>query len=134
MIYKINKIKNFLIDEDNAKFAGIYIRIRFSNLFVTLTDFNNKVIVCKTAGSSGIKGNKRKKKTEQAIQSIVSSLKYYFKRYRISRVNLFLRCRIRTQVFSLVTYLLRFNIGLNRIFKTLPKNYTRVKKRNARRR
>ena len=85
MLYKIKKNKNFLLGDKQP--AGIYIRQRFSNIFVTLTDFNHKVIVCKTAGSAGIKGNKKRKNTPQTIEAIALSLTGYFKRYNINEIK-----------------------------------------------
>ena len=77
MSYKINKIKNFLITQENL--AEIYVRVKFSNIFITLTDANHKVIICKTAGSAGLKGSKKRKTTTQTVESIVVSLADYFK-------------------------------------------------------
>ena len=132
MLYKVNKIKNFIITKENL--AEIYVRIKFSNIFITLTDSNHKVIVCKTAGSAGLKGSKKRKTTTQTVESIISSLANYFKQYDIKEVKLFLRCRVTTHIFTLIRYLLVYNININSIFLTMPQSYTRNRKRSARRR
>jgi ribosomal protein S11 len=131
-LYKINKTKNFLINKENL--AEIYIRIKFSNIFITLTDSKHKVIVCKTAGSAGLKGSKKRKTTTQTVETIVSSLANYFKQYNINEIKLFLRCRVSTHIFTLIRYLLVYNIIINSISLTMPQSYTRNRKRNARRR
>jgi len=59
--YKIkkNKIFSFGLNQDMAK---IYIKKKtYTNIFITLTDMDNKVVICKTSGSSDIYKNKRKK-------------------------------------------------------------------------
>ena len=131
MIYKLKKDKNFVLSDLNL--AGIYVTKRFSNFFITLTDSNHKVIVCKSAGSAGIKGNKKRKTTPQAIETIALSLNGYFKRYDIKKVNLFIKSRISQHMFALVQYLLFLNITIVNITTkyALPHSYN--KKRSIRR-
>lgn len=63
--------------------AFIHIRRTYSNIFVTLTDLNANVIVCKSSGSSGIIRSKRRKKAPQALENIVNALMPYLKLYEL---------------------------------------------------
>ena len=133
MLYKVKKNKNFVLGDKQP--AGIYIRQRFSNVFVTLTDFNHKVIVCKTSCSCCIKCNKKRKTTPQTIEAIALSLTTYFKRYNINEIRLFLKSRINPLVFYLIRYLMFFNIKVLEIsINTIPQTHTYCRKRIARRR
>ena len=131
MLYKLSKIKNFIINTSQP--ANIYIRRRYTNIFVTLTDFNHKVIVCKSAGSAGIKGNKRRKTTPQTVESIVVSLNYFFKRYNIKNIKLILKSKISFHMFSLIRYLSFFNVNITDIECSFRLAQGHSKKRLARR-
>lgn len=88
-------MKNFLdskfvfIDKDCTVNTGkIYFRKSFSNLFMTLTDLNDKVISCKTSGSCGIKGSKRRKTVPQAVEVIFNEIYNVMKVFKIVQVEL----------------------------------------------
>ena len=44
----------FSLGGDLNRIAHLYMRKSFSNIFLTLTDLNDRVIICRTSGSSGI--------------------------------------------------------------------------------
>lgn len=46
---KLKRYKHFKFGKLDK--ARIHLRRTFSNLFLTLTDLNHKVIICKTSGS-----------------------------------------------------------------------------------
>lgn len=64
----------------------IYLSRSFSNIFVTLLDYNGKVVICKTSGSCGVGNSKRKKTAHQAIEKIVDSLKAFFVLYDLKQI------------------------------------------------
>jgi ribosomal protein S11 len=68
----------------NKKKAYIKIHKSHSNFFMTLTDFNGKVIVCKTAAMVlGKLERRRRRKAPQTIEYMVASLDEYFILYNI---------------------------------------------------
>lgn len=105
--------KTFLLNKDNG---FIFIKKSFSNIFVTLTDLNLKVIICKTSTIAGIKGNKRRKIAPQAIEYIVSSLiTYKFKSIYIC-LNLY-SLKIRKYLYNLLRELNSHNIIIKGFFR-----------------
>ena len=60
--YKFKLKKNhFFFGNLKLKIAKLYIRRSYTNVFITLCDLNNKVIICKSSGSSDNIKNKRRK-------------------------------------------------------------------------
>lgn len=57
MVTKIKRIKSnkFFFGSGNYKYGHLYLRKSFSNIFLTFTDSNNKVIICKTSGNLVLK-------------------------------------------------------------------------------
>lgn len=107
--------KIFLINKTKTN-AFIFIKKTFSNIFITLTDLNLKVIVCKTSTIAGIKGNKRRKVAPQAIEYIVSSLmSYNFKTVYIC-LNLY-SFKIRKYLYNLLRELNLNNIIIKGFFR-----------------
>ncbi len=80
---RLVKKTHFLLTNNTAK---IYLRRTYTNIFITLTDLDNKVIVCKTSGMSGITKSKRRKTTPQAVESIMKALHSYIKLYNITNI------------------------------------------------
>jgi ribosomal protein S11 len=100
MKYKYLKLKKFNFNTigTDLKIAKIYIKRTYTNIFITLTDINNKVIICKTSGSSDKIYNKRKKKIAQAVEKIIFRIKKYFKLYNIMFLHLILKMKVKAHV------------------------------------
>lgn len=47
---KLKKNNNFFLGK-SRNFGRLYMRRTYSNIFITLTDMNNQVIICKTSGN-----------------------------------------------------------------------------------
>lgn len=62
--------KNHFFFGPNSAVGLLYMKKSNSNIFLTLTDLNHKVIVCKTSGLM-IKGSKRKKKAPYALELLL---------------------------------------------------------------
>lgn len=54
MSLKLRKKNHFNLGINND-IGRIYLRRRFTNIFVTLTDLDDKVIICKTSGNLALK-------------------------------------------------------------------------------
>lgn len=108
-IYKFNKKKNFFLDIDiddvKQRAAKLYIRKTFSNIFITITDLNDKVIICRSSGSSDTSNNKRRKTIAQAVERIVYYIVKFLNLYNIKYLHLILKMRIKAHVFTLLTRL-----------------------------
>ena len=72
----------------------------------------NKVIICKTSGSSGISGSKRHKKVYQALETIVKALIKYLKLYKIKKVYLIFRMRLNRYTQTLIKELSFYGIKI----------------------
>jgi len=100
MVFLIRK-EHFNFGETNTV-GLLYLKRSFSNVFLTLTDLDNKVILCLTAGSSGITGSKRKKKVPQALETIVSQMSEFLKLYELTQVRIVLKMKMRAFFYTLV--------------------------------
>lgn len=93
------------------KTARIFLRPTFSNIIMTLTDLNNKIVICKTSGASGLLGSKRRKKAPRAIETIFQAILPYLKLHRIQNIQIVLKMRIKAHFYILLKEL-QYN-GLN---------------------
>jgi len=108
--FKIKKDKKFNLGLIN-KTGNIYIKRTYTNIFITLTDLNNKVIVCVTSGSAdNTITNRRRKKIALAVEKIVSTLNYFLKLYEIKFINIILKMKVKAHVYTLLTKLVYFGI------------------------
>jgi ribosomal protein S11 len=119
------KIKN--------KIAKIYIKRTYTNIFITLTDLDNKVIICKTSGSSDTILNKRRKKIPQAVEKIAAGINNYLKLYNITHIHLILKMRIKSHVYTLLSKLYSYGIIISSITSKRLIAHNGVKGRNLRR-
>jgi ribosomal protein S11 len=81
--------------------AYLFLKRTFSNIFLTLTDINKRVIVCKTSGNSGVLGTKRKKRSVFALQNIVEAMKSYFELHKINKVKIISRLKVNRYYYTL---------------------------------
>jgi ribosomal protein S11 len=108
--FKIKKDKIFNFGLVN-KVANIYIKRTYTNIFVTLTDLNNKVIVCVSSGSADNSiSNRRRKKIALAVEKIILLLNHFFKLYEIKYVNVILKMKIKAHVYTLLTKLVYYGL------------------------
>jgi ribosomal protein S11 len=97
----MNKI--FIFNNKNLKnVANIIVNRSFSNIFITITDLKQRVVICKSSGSSGVGHLKKSKKSPQAIENIVNALIPYFELYKIQNFNIILKVRFSSHVILLV--------------------------------
>jgi len=130
--YKLKKEKNFFFGLTNNT-AKIYIRRTYTNVFVTLTDLNNKVVICKTSGSSDAIYNKRRKKIAQAVEKIALKLNQYLKLYEITNIHLVLKMRIKAHVYTLLSKLHTYGLFILTMTSRRLIAHNGVKGRNLRR-
>jgi ribosomal protein S11 len=88
---------------------------RKTNIFVILEDLKGKLIVCRTSGTAGIVGSKRRKRTPQAIESIFNVLYPYLKVYTIKLVKLIINTRVNSCYFTLLRLLANYRIRVGRV-------------------
>src|SRR5271168_4509138 len=131
MKYKYLKLKNFTLGE--KKIAKIYIKRTYTNIFITLTDLKDKVIICKTSGSSDSIHNKRKKRIAQAVEKIILKIKKYLKLYNIMYIHLILKMKVKAHVYTLLSKLHSYSIKILSITSKKLIAHNGVKGRNLRR-
>jgi len=113
---KTNKIKK---DKRNTtsfdfktgyKVARVFLKCAYTNLFVSVVDKNNKFLICRSSGSSGIKGNKRRKEAPQAIEKIMSKIYPTMKLNKIRKVIIIIKDRVNARAYYLIKEILFFSI------------------------
>jgi|SRR5579884_2113430 len=109
----------FFSDKNSTNIANLVVNRSFSNIFLTVTDLKNKVVICKSSGSSGVGPLKKSKKSPQAVENIVSALVPYLEIYKIKNLIIILKVRFSNHIVILVKEL--FDRGYN-IVKFLNKN------------
>jgi ribosomal protein S11 len=131
--YRIKKEKNFNLGLLN-KTANIHIKRTYTNIFITLTDLDNKVIVCVTSGSAdNTITNRRRKKIALAVEKIVSTLNYFFKLYEIKYTNIILKMKVKAHVYTLLSKLVYYGIIILSICSRKLLAHNGVKGRRLRR-
>jgi ribosomal protein S11 len=102
-----------------------------SNIFITLCDLQQNVIISKSSGTvRSLGSNKKRKISPQAIEGIMRSLKKYFILYNITALNLCLKLSKCAHLFVLLKELRLFSIQIISIIdiKRVPHNGMRVRK------
>lgn len=107
----IVKKKHFFFGK-KKQIGVIRILKRPTNIFIIFEDLRNKTIICKTSGSSGIIGSKRKKKSPQAVEIIFQSLYPYIKIYNIKKVRIVLNSRLNACFYVLLRCLEFYGIEI----------------------
>lgn len=131
--FRIKKDKIFNLGLIN-KTANIHIKRTYTNIFITLTDLDNKVIICVTSGSAdNTITNRRRKKIALAVEKIVSTLNYFFKLYEIKFINIILKMKVRAHVYTLLSKLVYFGLIILTISSRKLLAHNGVKGRRLRR-
>jgi len=128
-----NKKNHFYFGSLKEKIAKIYIRRTFTNVFVTLCDLNNKVIICKTSGSTDKYTNKRRKRISQAVEKIVLELKNNIKVYNIIKLHIILKMKVKSHVYTLINKLKYYGLIILNICSKRKMSHNGVRGKNIRR-
>lgn len=131
--YKWEKLHFNFGDKDNRT-AKIYLRKTWSNIFLTLTDLKNKVIICKTSGNCKISDSKRRKKIAMAIETI---MKYLYDEsislFNIKNIEIILKMRVRSHLYTLIKRLKYYKINILSIISRKKMAHNGIRKRKLRR-
>lgn len=131
--YKWEKLHFNFGDKDN-KTAKIYLRKTWSNIFITLCDLKNKVIICKTSGNSKISDSKRRKKIAMAIETI---MKYLYNEtillFNIRNIEIILKMRVRSHLYTLIKRLKYYKINIISIISKKKVAHNGIRKKKLRR-
>lgn len=118
IIIKNRKTKTFF------RVAIIRVLRRRSNIFVILEDLQGKTIICKSSGSAGIVGTKRRKRVPQVIENIFKVIYPYIKLYSITRLRIVLNTRFNACFYILLRSLEFYGIKVDgcRIYRRIAFN------------
>lgn len=132
-IYKIEK--DFNLGKLEEKVGNIFLKIKYNNMFLTLTDLNNKVIKCESAGSSLHIRNKRKKRIIFTVENMALNLNNIFKQYNIKFLNIisFIRLRGKGHFKKLIKKLKELDILILKITSRRIIAHNGVKGKNKKR-
>jgi ribosomal protein S11 len=132
--YRYKKKKtHFFFGNLTNRIGKIYLRRTFSNVFITLTDLKNQVIICKTSGTSKISENKRRKRIAQAVETIMLHIYKFIQLYKIVNLHLFLKMRVKSHVYTLIKVLTNYKLNIKKIILKRKIAHNGVKGRNIRR-
>jgi len=132
--YKFKNLKNhFFFGNLKTKVANIYIRRTYTNIFITLCDMNNKVIICKTSGSSDNFSNKRRKRIAQAVEKIMIYIRKTIKLYNIMKLNVILKMKMKSHVYTLISRLKYYGLDIISFCYRRKISHNGVRGRNIRR-
>ena len=130
-IRNYRKIKNnkFFFGLDN-NIAKLYLRKTYTNIFLTLTDINNKVIICRTPATAERLWNKRSIINIYAMERIIYDMCYLLKLFKIQYVHLVLKSRAKAHAFFLLEKLKNYGIIIKsmKLKKVFSHNGVRGKK------
>jgi len=98
--------RHFIFNLNKMEDAYLLFNRTYSNIFITLLDAKQKIIITKTSGISKVGNNKKKKKSPQAVEAIIRSMIKYFRLYKIKSLGIILRCKISIHMHTLVKELL----------------------------
>ena len=128
---KLEKNEKFFFGKFKNQVGLIYIKKSFSNIFLTLTDLNNKVIISCSSGSSDNYFNKREKMSPYALEKMFKRVLLYLKLYNIQVIKLYLKLKIGAHVYFLIKELNYYGFSVSHIFEKnrLPHNGSKARKR-----
>ena len=131
--YKWEKL-HFSFGNKDDRTAKIYLRKTWSNIFLTLTDLRDKVIICKTSGNCKISDSKRRKKIAMAIETI---MKYLYDEsislFNIRNIVIILKMKVRSHLYTLIKRLKYYKINIVGIKTKRKVSHNGVRKRKIRR-
>jgi len=108
--YKLRSPQDFSFLRTN--YCKIFLKHTFTNIMVSLTDNNNKLISCQSSGSSGVTGTSRRKTAPQAIELIVKKLYPSFVKRKIRAIELVLTRKVSQAAHYLVRELGYYGIRI----------------------
>jgi ribosomal protein S11 len=107
---KLKKKENFNFGEVGA--CRIHIRRAYTNIYITLTDLNDQVIVCHTSGSSDKAHSKRRKRAAQTVELIFRNVIPYIRLYKLLNVELVVKMKMSAVFHTLIKELAYYNLNV----------------------
>jgi len=131
--YKWEKLHFKFGDKENRT-AKIYLRKTWSNIFLTLTDLKNRVIICKTSGNCKVSNSKRRKKIAMAIEKIIKHLyDESLLLFNIKNIEIILKMRVRSHLYTLIKRLKYYKINIISIISRKKIAHNGIRKKKIRR-
>ena len=131
--YKWEKLHFKFGDKENRT-AKIYLRKTWSNIFLTLTDLKNRVIICKTSGNCKVSNSKRRKKIAMSIEKIIKHLyDESLLLFNIKNIEIILKMRVRSHLYTLIKRLKYYKINIISIISRKKIAHNGIRKKKIRR-
>lgn len=125
---KLSLKKNFELSK-----GRIYFKKSRSNIFITLTDANDNVIIALSSGSVLADRAKKPKISTEAVESIMNVICSYIKNLNIPTIELILRTRINIYINFILKELEIENINVSSFIVKLKRAYNGMRQRKSRR-
>ena len=106
---------------------------RHSNIFLVLSNDQNKHIITLTAGSCGLGKKKKEKKAVHNMAKMVNKLLVFLKKNKIGILTLRIRQRLSGHFFNLRKLLIKNNIYISSLIYILRKPHGFIRGRKLRR-
>lgn len=99
---RLSKQSHFFFSD--KQIAKIFFKKSHSNFYLTLTDFQSKVIMCYSAGSV-VFGTRRKVLSKFSVESIIQKMLPYFRLYNINSFEIIVKSLASGHIYTLANIL-----------------------------
>jgi len=115
---KKRRIK-FYFGPKHLRFCFFILRIKHSNIFITMVDWYKRVIVCASSGMFSLSNSKRHKKAPQIAENLILYLNHYMRIYNLNSIYLIVKSPIRYFKFYFLKEFNYYAINIIAITKSL---------------
>jgi ribosomal protein S11 len=117
----------------NRTVGKLYFMRTYNNIFLTLTDFTDKVVATISGGQCSPNNNKRLKKAAHMIPNLIMKLKPIFHYYQINAMLLCLKSKGGLYISSIIEELKLIDIFLLKIIDRRKRAHNGVRGKKPRR-
>lgn len=131
---KIYNLRNFVFRKNKrARSCMLLIRRSYTNLFLTLTDLNCKVISTVSTGQCSDNNNKRIKGSPITLELMVAKVRKILRKIKVRCVELVIRSKVRAQLKSIQRLLQNYGFRITKIKDRRIAAHNGMRGRNIRR-
>ena len=131
MIYTVaNKIIKAKYNFGKKIQARLHFRHTLNNLFLTLTDLNDKVIYTRSTGVCLDVKNKRERFSVLAVEYMAEDIAVKIKQLKIKEIEILVRSKWRKYLQAMLTQFMHYRIAISKLIdlRMFPHNGVRARK------
>lgn len=124
----------FILNNHKYKnLAYLIVNRSSSNIFVTLTDLNKQVIICKSSGQCSLNNTKKNKKAPQILENIIDQLIDKIELYQLKYFHIILKVRFSSHIVILIKELVDRGYNIIQLNNNLKIGHNGMRGRKLRR-